>query len=534
VSDFRESVGCGPYELVAQRPDSLELLPEGVAVVRAEHRYLVKLEEGADRTVLKGALDVPAGGSEGQLQFGNFIGWSTLGGRPLLVRSNRLSSDEVERMLDEVCDQLSSLPFTAKAPTNAAYARGREPGPEILYHSFALLRDAMKGRGPHDLPEAMERILVHPHERLQPDDARLVPIGAASGVDPETLDSIQRYPELLQPVASGSLLANAPVTRRLRGRLPELLRVRPFLHSTDTPENRFIVGAIDTMIDVLRRFERLARAEARPSAPANARDAQEAIAYLRRGRRHRVLEKVRPSGQLPAHSTVLRARPGYRELSQLYSDLLGRSRISEPHDAQRLLELRDAAEIYEFWCYFQVVNALEELLGTPSNKDRFTASHLEAKFEWGYFTEWPEITALYNESFAGRKRGSHRRHRHDSYSLTLRPDITLRSLDGRLNLLDAKLKKRFRQAVEGSGAASSSSGDSFKPEDLHKMHAYRDALAADSAWVLYPGSGIKAVQYAVEPDGSSGTGHFQGVGAVALRPGAENDGGLKGLLAELI
>jgi predicted component of viral defense system (DUF524 family) len=290
------------------------------------------------------------------------------------------------------------------------------------------------------------------------------------------------------------------------------------------------------IIDVLRRFERLARAEARPSAAANVADAEEAIAFLSRRRRHRVLDGVRPSSRLPAHSSVLRTRPGYRELSRLYSDLLGRSRVAEPHDAQRLLELRDAADIYEYWCYFKVVESLEELLGKPLRRDRFTASHLEAKFEWGYIAEWDEVTAIYNESFPRRDSRAAHDPSKGSYSLALRPDITLRSSDGRINLLDAKLKKRFRQAVEGTSNPGQGSSDTFKPEDLHKMHAYRDALTADSAWVLYPGSNREPARYSPGPEAKLDVqgNRFQGVGAIALRPDAEHDGGLKNLLMELV
>jgi predicted component of viral defense system (DUF524 family) len=536
VSKSVESVSCGLYELVAQRPGSLEVLQDGSAVVTAEDSYLVKLSPDADPNVLRDALNIPNKGAEGELRFGNFVGQASLGGRQLIVHSKRVSADAVERMLEEVSDQLSALPFTARAPTGTAYARGREPGPEILYHSFALLRDAMRNRGPHDLTGAIEQVLARPHERLEPDEPRLVPIGAASRVDAETLDSILNSPELLQPVAAGSRLAETPVARSMGGRLPERIRERPFLHTTDTPENRFIAGAIETMIDVLRRFQRLASAEARPSAAANVTDAEEAIAFLNRRRHHRALDGVRPSTRLPAHSSVLRARPGYRELSRLYSDLLGRSQVAEPHDVQRLLESRNAADIYEYWCYFQVVQSLEVLLGEPARRDRFAASHLEAKFTWGYVTEWPEVTALYNDSFPRRAAGASNRAGHTSYSLTLRPDITLRSPDGRVSLLDAKLKKRFRQAVEGAAAGGSASVDTFKPEDLHKMHAYRDALAADSAWVLYPGSDTNPARYSVEAGDDRGPAapRFRGVGAVALRPGADHDGGLRRLLAELL
>lgn len=89
-------------------------------------------------TVLRGAR-------EGVLQFGNFLGESELGGRKLIVRSRRLTTGAVQRMLDEVADELASLPFAAKTPTVAPYARTR---------GIAVPRI----RGSHAYAEARERL----------------------------------------------------------------------------------------------------------------------------------------------------------------------------------------------------------------------------------------------------------------------------------------------------------------------------------------------------------------------------------------
>jgi uncharacterized protein len=525
---------CGPYELVAQREGSLFVRDDNAVEVIAEDPYLVKLAEGADSGILRGALSIPAGGSEGILRFGNFVGRSELGGRSLLVRSRRLAPGATEAMLDEVCAWLSSLPFGIESPARVAYARDRELGPEVLYHAFALLRDAMKSLGPHSLPEALERIISRPHESLDADAPRLVPLGAVSRVDPETLSSIPAMPQLLVRVPADSRLRGAALAKRLSGRMPERVKVRPFLHSTDNFENRFVCGVLETMIDLLRRFERLVRSESRPSAALNAREADGIADYLRRCRRHRALDQLRPLYETPLHSAVLRSRPGYRELMHLHSELLGRSRV-EPNDAQRLLESRDAALIYEYWCYVRVVEELESLLGPPLERDRFVASPLQAELRWGYRVRWREVTALYNASFSRPALGEPRSGR-DSYSLRMRPDIALRGSGGGLNLFDAKLKLRFPEAAEeGEESAEADGEDSFKPEDLHKMHAYRDALGAKSVWVLYPGraeepAGFEAPHAAAQGEGSE----FEGVGAIALRPGASHDGGLSGVLGDLV
>ena len=57
------------------------------------------------------------------------------------------------------------------------------------------------------------------------------------------------------------------------------------------------------------------------------------------------------------------------------------------------------------------------------------------------------------------------------------PDITLVAPDGSLHLFDAKLKVDFTTAADADDTdARADSADTFKREDLYKMHAYRDAF----------------------------------------------------------
>lgn len=531
-----DSIRCGAYELVAQREGSLATAEDGTVRLFAEHTYLVRIDERADGAVLGRALTVPTGGREGWLRFGNYIGQAELGGRRLDVRSARLGPGGVEGMLDEVSSWFASLPFAGEGPVGAAYEMRRAATPRVLYHAFALLRDASRRLGPHDLRGSVERVLAHPHESLSLDQPRPVPVGAADRIDSEVIDSILAAPELMREVDPGSRLAASPAVRRMRGMLPETVRVRPFLHSTDNPENRFVAGALDEMIDLLARFERLARAQRSVAKAANAGEAAEIADFLRRARRHHVFDLLRPTGQVPAQSAVLRSRPGYRDLFALHGDLQARMHATRPHDAEPLLESRDAAMIYEFWCFVRVVRALEDILGPPLRRDRFDADGFQAKLSWGYSVNWPGLKALYNVSFPGPRVASPDADLR-SYSLRLRPDVLLRFADGRLEVFDAKLKIQGLDIAlnaddeEGAGGAAS---DTFKPEDIHKMHAYRDALSVSSAWILYPGLTKSTERFPAPDDRGSKSSCFRGVGAIPLRPGRADDGGLSDVLEAMI
>lgn len=530
------AIRCGPYELVARGQDSLIEAEDGTIQVYAEDAYLVRLAADADPGVLGRTLSVPRGGSEGQLRFRNFVGRTELGGRPLDVRSKRLDSTGVERMLDEVSGWFTSLPFAPGGPVGAGYRPRHSSAPRVLYHAFALLRDAFRRVGIRDLRADLERLLAQPHESLSPDEPRLVPLGAASRVDAETVDAILGAPEVLRQVDRSSSPATTSVVRQMRGMLPETVRVRPFRHTTDNPENRFIAGAIDAMIDLLRQFERLARAQRNPARATNASEAAAIVDLLGRCRAHHLFDGLRPTTEVPAQSAVLRSRPGYRDLFALHNDLQARMHATQPHDAEPLLESRDAATIYEFWCYVRVVRSLEGILGPPLEQDRFRTDGLQAKLPWRYGVRWAGVDVSYNATFsppgvAGD--GSELR----SYSLRMRPDIVLRCADGRLYVFDAKLKNRpLREATRstagrGDGGAAA---NGFKPEDLHKMHAYRDALSVESAWVLYPGTATAAETFPAPADAEEDRAGFRGVGAIPLRPGGRGDGGLGDILKAMV
>jgi len=536
VSAAVETASCGSYELVAQHPGSLHERNDGAVELVAELPYLVVLRPDAARDVLRGALDVPHGGSEGVLRFGNFIGIAELGGRRLIVRSDRLTAEAIDDMLDAVAGRLASLPFAGAAPTSAVYTRDRSLGPDALYHAFALLRDAMHARGRHDLPSAVERVLARPHEALRSQDPQLEPLAKTGRIDAATLYAVQSEPELLSPIASGSALATHLLAVRLNGRMPEFIRVRPLGHTTDNRENRFVVAALDAMSDVVRRFERYARSSGRTSSAVNARDAAEIADQLDRWRRHRVLEHLRPAREVPLQSTVLRGRAGYREVLRFYSDLLARTHLAGLHDMQALLELRDAALIYEYWCYFRVVEVVSEVLGPPRKIDRLSATPTGTRVPYGYRAEWEQAEAMFNLTYSRPATGVPERGRH-SYSVRLRPDITLGIAQGGFHLFDAKLKLGLISAFSGEDAVDADQlATTFKREDLYKMHAYRDALGAGSVWILYPGSAMTPSRYRAPWPEQQGLeeGTFRGVGAIALRPGAQHDGGLRTVVEDIL
>jgi predicted component of viral defense system (DUF524 family) len=397
--------------------------------------------------------------------------------------------------------------------------------PDALYHAYVFLRDGMSARGPHDIAGAVERIIARPHETLHTEDPRLTPLGQASRIDAGTVDAISSEPELLSPLSDASPLKTHPLARRLNGRMPELVRHRPLRNTTDNRENRFVVAALNMMCDIARQFEALAIADRRAASAINAHEAAVMAATLSRWRRHPAFDSLGPTRQVPLVSTVLRGRAGYRQLLGFYLELLARTQLSDPNDSQVLLELRDAALIYEYWCFFRVVDTIVDTLSSAAKVDRFVAGRLGTRVQYGYAARVGSAKVIYNATYSRPASGVPEVGR-DSYSVRLRPDITVLAPDGTLHLFDAKLKLDFGSAVDADDIDDRDSRpDTFKREDLYKMHAYRDALGAVSVWVLYPGSDASASAFR-SPWTSGGDEQFEGVGAIPLRPGIDHDGGL--------
>jgi hypothetical protein len=496
-------------------------------VLYAEETYVVHTRAGGVvRPGLAGALTVLPGAHEGRLRFGNFVGLAELDGSIVRIDSRRVSVPDADRMLDELVAALRSLPSRALPPTGAAFDRPLAHADDVDLLAYLVVRDAVRGLGPHDLTGAMARIFARPHERLADEPADR-PIWAADRIDGCTVVEVASRPVERIRVPPDSALAGSPISLRLDGVLPARIRVGRSTPTSDTLENRFVATVLDRCLAIVRTVAaHAARGSSAAAGPLRAEAAQLA-ATLERWRLHRVLENLRPLRRLPTTSTVLRGRPGYRDVLRLYADLLGRTRIIPPSAAVRIVGLRDIAALYEWWCFFQVVHAVSDTLGPPERVDPVASTWQGAELGQGLTAHFSgSVRVEFNRSFSRSQGGKHR-----SYSVPLRPDILVETPRER-HIFDAKF------AFESFGSSLSDDNDDSEEENLagrarrwhiHKMHTYRDALdRVGSVRVLYPGSTEE--WYPVGPLGAR-----HGVGSLPLRVGiAADSSALASLMKELI
>lgn len=506
-----------------RHPDGAEpVRASGALCLDAESEWMI---EGSSEDVSGVIADLGAGVCErladglALLRFGNCVGRIERAGGlgALAIHSGKWTEKDYDELLADLSRVTAALPFAPAAATSLPYERTELDTRDVLYHAFVWLRHALLREQDTELHDALEGILRTPHRQLVR-TSREVPVELAGRLGARALDD----------VASGRWpVAESRLGFAVNGRRVLPLRVDEDLarESLDTAENRFVKAFLDECTWVVDRVRRhLGQGDA-VLARRVRRDCERLAGIVGAWRRSSVWRDVGTMVHFPAASSVLQRRREYRTILRHHLMLRLGSRVPlDPETARRLLESKDIATLYELWATFTVLDEVTRLLGPPHETHRVVVDHKAASVSWGLVARWGDGAALaYNHTYT-RNKGFHG----TSRSVFLRPDIALWvpvGLGAGLHLFDAKFR------LDGTLDPDTDDETSYKRSDLHKMHAYRDAIpTARTAWVLYPG----AEDAAFFDDGrrglaSVGAGPLAGVGALSLRP----DGGRASLRAVL-
>lgn len=452
-----------------------------------------------------------------QLKFINAVGQFEL---PHLgtveVHSGKWTERDFDQMLWDITDVVASLPFSAGTGAERPYDRSVAASEAVLFHKFVYLRHVLSNTAPEGerLAHSLRQILADPHRRLEA-YRREVPLEHANRVDARTvLDLAGGRGQLRAAPQSHS----SPLAEALKGHFPSRINECHRRNTYDVPENRFVRGFLDQIRDITEKTKALADGTGTVwFAKRLHADCARITQTLAPIRGHRIWSEIGPIGELPAASTVLQRRHGYREVLRHFVRLRLAPRIPiSSMNVRRMLELKNIAELYELWCFFEVEKAVAAILGPPVEAEGITASDLEWKLPWDVRIRWSAgVELFYNLRFS-RSRPADRH----SYSVPLRPDITLKIATGPaagLHLMDAKF--RLDRLPEAQARDASEDEDlerrgTYKNADIYKMHTYRDAIpGARSVRILYPGD--DSCFFNEEATAESG---LDGVGAVPCRP----------------
>ncbi len=495
-------------------------------ILEAESDWKVEGPPGMIHEILESLPHVAERLSEGLLllHFGNEVGVAEIPhvGR-VEVRSRKWGNEHFQRMLEELSRIAVALPFSVARPAALPFARSVPIDRDVLYHAWVYLRWAvLEAAGEENLERAVRLVLSDPHEVLERAH-RTVPVGLAGRVDARELQRLASGAEPFVTIHGST----SPLAEALDGHAPAMVEEPVSTRSLDTPENRFVLSLLDQCLWVVDRMEKEVIeggwAAGHPRVKQDNEQLRRRLGLLRRERFWRDVGAMR---SVPAGSTVLQRRRGYRDLFEHFVRLRLAARVPlDPQDADRLLESKDIATLYELWCYFKVVDAVKELAGQPTAAVRIAYDAAQASVSHGFEVSWKNgIQVVYNATFSRAGRRGRR-----SYSVQLRPDIALVIPLGEnagLHLLDAKFRIDGPAVLFDGESEDDLPATSFKKADLYKMHTYRDAIPeARSVWVLYPGNGVRFYDTGMALESRSLDSlpcELDGVGAVPLRP---DDGG---------
>jgi len=509
----------GDDHLAERTPGGFALDAEHEWIVEGEAPLLDAVEKDMGRQAHRLSTNLLV------LSFGNAVGHYRAGPLGTLrVRSGKWTNAHYVAMLGDISARAASLPFQAGASSALPYARSELHAPDVLYHAFVWLRHVVVDHDDSPLIGALRALLHDPHRRMIRRD-RIVPVDRAVTVTGRELDLIAAGMRPLRRAPKGRGLAGTPL-------FPSEVAETVARPTADTAENRFVrafLRSCSLVVQAMRR--RMTGVESGLSQRVLA-DCAAIEGELAPILRHRLWEGVGEMRYFPAGSTVLQRRPAYREVLR-HHILMRMASMALPLDAteiEQLLEVKDIARLYELWTAFELVEHVQGVLGAPESAKRLSRNDLGAWLGTGLLVSWADGTEVaYNATFS-QSGGFHG----ESWSVRLRPDVSMWLPSGPtpgLHLFDAK----FRLSGTLSEDASEADADA-KVADIHKMHAYRDAIpAAQSVWVMYPGTVFKAwrsVGGLVEGP-ADWSGPIRGVGAVPVVPGDEN-GALNSLVRALL
>ncbi len=478
-----------------------------------EYRLTFK---GADRLKVGSVWVSPAFEHRFVVQFENQLGLTSItpyaGSRPLAppfpieVLARKFSHpaqsvDFLTAILTDIFARQSSLPFQTIAMTERRVRESHRP-PNLLftYHFFR--------RYSADLIRALQAVLGRPHQRLT-DDGVMVRLHEVRTLERESI--VRLLTTGRGTAGTEAISSHAPVIERLR---PDRVFQRLPQETHDTAENRFVLMAARGMslaLDHLLRSTWFTKATVEDGDRMPFDRAGEHLKMLTTDSRLALLPHMQV---YPAQSRVLQRRDGYRELAQLWNTF---QRASQPifEHLQHAMDLRNVAELYELWVWFELINRVTSHTGIAPvisvSTDDFGAPTRGQQARFG------NIGALnYNRTFSPGM---------GVYSaIRLRPDYVWERADGRLVIMDAKFRLDNLHDLVASGHDDNPAiSAKAKDADLQKMHTYRDAIAGvTAAIVLYPGSeagfwSIDGAKTGLTIDDVI-TGDLVGVGAISLRP----------------
>jgi predicted component of viral defense system (DUF524 family) len=534
----RSHIGPPLIEKTLTSPSDFE--PSIQLLEESEYRYQINI---AGLSPQSWSTDRPelfqpdtVSGRTGRVRTGSYTGWlpvtifgdgNAAGNLSLEVRSRKLNyRNEYQWMMGDLAEELAEIVMYYFAAAEQRFSIDDTRDAITLYQRFAFLRSLIANDG---FKSAMREIIKRPHVSWEQIHEEVRPgqgMKGTSSLVRQIAKAGQRSPWLDGPIAT----------------IPHKLDRSQTEVSLDTTPNRFVKFALMRWRGVVSQIsDILQQREDNPTRKRGTRETSQVLDELDAILSEELFREVGPLYRFPADDQVLQKREGYREILRAYIQFEVASKLawSGGEDVYGAGQ-RNVATLYEYWVFLKLAQVVSDLCDAKfdfSNlievqKDGLNVSlkRGKAKVLAGTAVRLGRelrIELWFNRTYSSSKSvGSE-----TSWSEQMRPDYTLRisAVSGKtagfepvLLHFDAKYRLqvledffgRGDKGVEQSNADNASEHDDKETalrSDLHKMHAYRDAIRRSAgAYVIYPGTenNIRREYHELLP----------GLGAFALRP----------------
>ncbi|WP_338410497.1 nuclease domain-containing protein [uncultured Flavobacterium sp.] len=192
---------------------------------------------------------------------------------------------------------------------------------------------------------------------------------------------------------------------------------------------------------------------------------------------------------------------------------------------------KNIAKLYEYWLFFKLLEAVKETFNINSEEYKKlikpTNDTLGLQLKEGkqvalngtYLSKERELSIQfsYNKTFGSNKELS----TEGSWTLQMDPDYTISIWPKEVGIIEAEKTEQIVHIHFDAKYKVKNKKDNskFKPEDVFKMHAYKDAIRrTGGAYILYPGTDDKPTKFKGFHE------ILPGLGAFAIRPSEENSG----------
>lgn len=323
----------------------------------------------------------------------------------------------------------------------------------------------------------------------------------------------------------------------------------------DTPANRFIKYALEQFVDICELLIFVLNKNDIEKNNECKRQAKRLQIVINDILRDPFFDDVGSMGVMPQNNQVLQKREGYSQIFRAFfmTDLALQLDWNGEADVYEG-ESKNVALLFEYWLFFELTSIVGDIDGCKviktiespfiSNKgDKLLISLREGKESCQSYEIKKlnlKVNLYYNRCFSHKDFKYH--HFDGSYSRSLRPDYTIAIFpdnyegeyngemnamkDGKVSYIHFDAKYRNNNLMAATDESTSvendilRNNDTYKFEDLMKMHTYNDAIRNTiGSYILYPGD--KNISNYQKSIFSNYDELLPGVGAFEIKPSKE-------------